>query len=515
MTERILSRFMQYLFGGLLLITFISYGERSDRVATEKQDKEGKHLPQTIHSVEASEFLEFAGKISNSVTLVEGDPELNIWVYDADEMNTKRNLILIFQKKQDGHFERINSIGSLIPTSSFSEKTILSSDRLSIRRSPLIGFIGIAMQYLYYSKLREFDSYFAQKTDLMERELFKPASEESDNSYYGLTMHNRTNFRQAENYESAPVERSASKNELPDIPIEIYQYRLLNEQNRPVYATFAESNLTQTFLMNYLYGEANATGTDMDTIVEELNPDESYQLQNVLQRLDLSGQPIGQVGQYSSLTAESDEITGTSVFIIPKVEDSVSQVIYSLLKSKNGSSFRKEKSTNPLKLRGLGRKEFQQPEHFEIEPGQLTASDLIIGYGREQDLESEGVFPFIVSNDRKIPENENIVIHFEVYQLETNREGFSRFEVDYSFRTVSGFFNLFSRKVSESDVTLSFEPNASRFAESLEIKTESLETGSYDLDVAITDLMNGRSIERSIRFEIVENTPPTASSAIE
>lgn len=461
----------------------------------------------------ASEYQEIAIDIANSVKQYEENTELNVWVYDAESVGSEQNLILIFRKTGENYYQRVNSVGSLIPETAFSEKIYFKSNRFTYNRFFLYGISGMTMQYFYYSKLRDLDDHFATQQQFIKDASFNNTSEYPDDASSGWRLKNRLNNEQSRNYKSAATDRSVSLEELPEIPLDIYQYRLVSESDTPVYATFVESHPTRAYVRDYAAHRGKA-GYVPNTSSIEISLEENYQLQHIFKQVDESAQPIGQLIQESALKIYGEELSGTSAFIIPIVADSVKQVMYSILRNEELESSNSD-SPNPPGLIGLGKKEFEQPEHFEIDPEKLMASDLIVGYGRDVSSSTENLFPFTVSNDKKIPEYENVVVHFEVYHLETDRDGFSRFEVDYSFEPVGGFFGRFRGSEADQNFTLSFKPQSSRFSESLEIKTESLEAGEYNFNFTITDLTDGEKINRSVRFEVTENQLSNKTTAIE
>ena len=454
-----------------------------------------------------------AEEIHNYVTLFEKNTTLSIWAYDAQKLKSNRDLILTFHKKENGSYERINYVGSLIPIAAFKHRLLLMSDRMGYNELYQTGLPGITMQYLYIKKLSEFHSFFAEQSLLLESQLFTPKQETLGEPQFGFSMNFRNNYRQHKVYTSAPNERSKSRAELAEVPIKIYQYRQLSEDLAPVYATFIESRPTEAFFKDYLQ---NALNNDKDESFQmnDTSLNEKFRLRHIFQMLDESNQPIGQVEHSSAISLLEEELQGTSVFIIPKVKDHEKLVVYSLFENTHLNSGEAH-SVNPQELRGLGRNEFEQPDFFEIHPSRLLLSDLIIGYGRNQDLKIDSHFPFTVSNERKIPENENLVIHFEVYNLETDRDGFSQFELKYSFNTRSRFLNLFGGKIPDTEVTLTFKPQNSRFSESIEIQSDFLQVGDYDLNFSITDLTNGNQAERTVEFEVFEGQNSSTASTIE
>lgn len=110
----------------------------------------------------------------------------------------------------------------------------------------------------------------------------------------------------------------------------------------------------------------------------------------------------------------------------------------------------------------------------------------------------------MVSLNRKVPLDETLAIHFQVCQPKTNTNGLSNFEVDYSFKRVRRFFNLFGKSIDGISNSLTFQIDNYRFGESFEIGTADLEAAAYDLEIEVKDLLTGEEMGRAVRFEIVE-----------
>lgn len=140
-------------------------------------------------------------------------------------------------------------------------------------------------------------------------------------------------------------------------------------------------------------------------------------------------------------------------------------------------------------------------------------SDLIIGYQKHDDSDSNTLLDFVVANDRQIPEGENLVVHFEVYQLQTDSTGFSEFEIEYEIKPKSGFLGWTKKQRDNFKLTLFFKPFGNRFKESLEIEAEGLEPDEYELIWKITDNQNGQSEIQSIDFEVFESNISTLSTS--
>lgn len=140
-----------------------------------------------------------------------------------------------------------------------------------------------------------------------------------------------------------------------------------------------------------------------------------------------------------------------------------------------------------------------------LEEGELGVGDIILGYSKIDEVPDDQVlFHFTPANNRKIPAGENLVVHFEVYQLQTTPDGFSSFDLDYEIRPRSRLFDWARAQVDQFTISLTFENEGDRFVESLEIETVQLEPGNYELTLTIREPSSNQTKEQQIQFEVVE-----------
>lgn len=470
------------------------------------------------------------GNITDRISEFEKQTEIEMWRYHSSRVNSMRDLTLFFQKQDDGSYQRISTLHHLVPRRAYGRQSLSRAARETYKQeqhsaqSPVSITPGLVMQYLYHAKLRSVDPYFSNRTTLMEDQFYRfsenvslPPSFVADviedysdeqvelvlisSAYFGEELHFRDRFRAERYLASAETEISTSREYLPEIPVEVFQYRMLDQNNRPVYATFVESNPIPAMYADYSSWSINNVAIEGDFNTMELDYREVYSLKHILQRRDAEGLPVGITEHESVIITESDT-PSTSVFMIPLITEPVKQFVYAHLDNNLSPESRMLASANPVQLRGLGVKEFIQPPHFDAGPNILSASDLIIGHSRDLEASDGMYFPFIVSNQKMIPYGENLAVHFEVYHLDTDELGFSRFEVDYSITSRSGFLNLFRREAIDGRMNLSFEHMGSRFAESLELVTEDLQPDTYQLEFKIRDLISGQSVMRSVQFMV-------------
>ena len=442
----------------------------------------------------------------------------HIWSYDAGTEADELNVKLIFREKQNGEIERVRVIDDLIPSSAFNA----SGFEYQQRQRP----VGNLMQWIYYQRLQGFDSEYASILSSMEADLFSTLPPQTFTSS-GLNFKMLNRARADRELKQAPNVISTDFHAAYNIPMEIHQYRMLNEENEPVFITYIENRPLDAFYLDVIHNNANlqekheeylddienrrfdtqkSSGTDQELIADDYL--QHYQLRNTIDLRDRDQTLVSRSHINPVLVVDEEDYStpSVSVFEIPYLENETEQIFYSELRNLNQDSNPAMESTLPKNLRGLGQMRIEQPDHWDMQEDNLLVSDLIIGFQKHDELEEIDIFPFIVSNDRKIPSDKPMIIHFEAYQLGTDDQGLSRFEVDYSFSTVSRFFNLFGSELEGISSTLTYEHDENRFSESLELQTTDMAPGKYDLSFTVTDRITGDSVERNIRLEVIDNS---------
>ncbi|MGF1669541.1 MAG: GWxTD domain-containing protein [Balneolaceae bacterium] len=468
----------------------------------------GVELENALASLE--EILELDSStmvLSNAVFELDVNPEFVIWIYNKPDERMRNNLIFIFGNKNLGPYQRLDTIEDLIPSRAFTFSSRYEFPDLRRQAAGLLQIPsrlnpGMVMQYLYYRSLMHVDPFFADQFHDLNLQLFQ-ADAANVGRYIGDQQRHKTTHIIRQNINLAPSEMSTYEKLFPSIPVETWHYRFLNEENRPITATFLESRPGQVFL------------DDLAINQDVLFPDDSldfgheqafvhYNFIHGVQVHDSDGRLLTRIHEPLELIIDlTDDSPNTSVFTVPYVNERQQLLLYAELHNHHPDSQPSIDSPFPASLRGLGKLEDSLPEPLSVEPGRLEMSDLVLGYQKQEDSTENVLFDFVVSNHREIPEGENLVVHFEVYQLQTDNRGIARFEVEYEIRPRGGLFGWLKRSLDEFNITLNFEHQNDRFAESLEIEADGLGTGKYELSMKIVDLQNSQSIERKIDFEVI------------
>jgi len=158
----------------------------------------------------------------------------------------------------------------------------------------------------------------------------------------------------------------------------------------------------------------------------------------------------------------------------------------------------------PDAIRGLGSVHYREPVPLSTNPDSLQVADLVLGYGiGGDDVPEDAMFPFYVANNQTVPWQETLALHFEVYNLDVQPNGFSRFELTYRILPVDESGRVLMDQ-TEFILTLNFTSEENRLVENLEIETADLMPGLYELRVQISDVNTGQEVDRQTRFEVLD-----------
>ena len=492
---------------------YVKYGPPNRKGTIDLEITVGDIYPilSNIPEITGTQLTERSNSVLDATNQYIRGGTVHIWIYDTTTESEDLELTLYFREKPNGEFEREYTIDDLIPSSAFGSRK---------------NSAGTIAQMVYYNRLRTLDPQFATIHSSMESDLYfsETSVNESIRTGRNFKFLNRAKAQSALKY--SPAIASTDFKTVSEIPLDIHQYRALNEDNEPILITYVQNRPMRAFYLDITQSQPG----NRDLISKQINNLEQDPLQ--VSSSELTEPEVIEVGDYINnyrlrntlhlrtpgrellsstshapvlvINEEDEDTPSVSVFEIPHLGNNYEQIFYSELRNNDPESSPLFETSLPANLRGLGIKRLKQPDHFDLEPGKLFASDLIIGFQKNEELLADDRFPFIVSNDGIIPQREPLVVHFEVYQLGLDDRNFSRFEVDYEFRSVSRFFNLFGRSVEGISSTLSFEHDSDRFVESLEIETGNLGPGEYDLNITVNDMVTDQTVKRTVRFEIAE-----------
>ncbi len=463
-------------------------------VAYGKPDTYGREQNST-HSGVSTAHQTFVNQLNNSVkTQLSDDPEINsptskgqllgkvpyysyqVWSYRNISPDFNDDIIFLFGLDGDTkEFRLLRSAEEMIP----SEYLHYPNNPLPLQKS------------LYYSLGLQHPKFMRLYRDLIMLETNSTAPGRA------LAKLVRSNNRAelAHNRYQAPEEYSEYESALPDIPLKAYQYRMLNEQNEPVLATFIESNPQEGLIFDQV--KERTFETSAYRLLHSVNiaePGDGI----TFNETDRKSLELG----YGSMEKMDPSL---SYIELPNRVAGADQQFTAELHNKTKSSTDLSSRLFPETIRGLGRYTTKQPTPLSTDPSQLEVSDLIIGYDEESGT-ATNPFGFRIAPEGDIPQGQNIIVHFEVYHVQKSANAPARFKIDYLLEPQK---NLLQRVLRTDDpnqvsLTLNFESGQSSYRDNLEISTSELDPGEYTLIFTVTEQATGQQKTRETTIIIGE-----------
>jgi len=462
-------------------------------------------IARIIDKVSSTESLR---RVANAAMELFQNQEYEIWSYEFPDEKIDYNLVKIFSVKAGGgSFDLLETVEDFIPNTAF---TLSKRYELS-RRSPTRLNPAMILQWAYYEQLAPLDPYFATffnriqfQWDRIQHETMR-----SSQAYkaLGRLVKEENRYETEQNNRKAPVAVSQIEKNLPDIPVEVFQYRMLTPQNKPVFLSFFETQPRDIIINDFAYNQEilvpDQPLNNNSTVLSEAFG--HYRLIHGLHLRNSDWELLAQEKEKPAIILDSDdENTPTaSVFKIPYVSTGTHQIFFAEIHNYHPETAPLISTPFPRHLRGLGKVVINQPDPLDVNPVYLEMSDIILGYQLKEEPSKESLLPFVVANDREIPAGENIVVHFEVYHLELNKNDLTNFQISYEILPLN-FLGWEKTAGDEISLTLNYETGNPYVSEDLEIKTRDLETGKYVLKMSAKDLENGNTTNREIKFKIID-----------
>lgn len=427
-------------------------------------------------------------------------PEYEIWFYDGITESQGEPLIFVFGTDVNtDEFKIQRGIENFIPERAYNSERERQDDGVEFTRAGLTP--ALMLQLLYYEQLAQLDSYFESRLNSLQDRIL----EQGGQAFRGLDMEFRSESVDILNQRvgSAPVEESTFADQIPDIPLNVYQYRFLDENLNPKILTFIESSAREAFLIDYHRnrGRYNVNAAELQDGRDISEIFTYYDLNHTLQIYDESWNVVDSEVHNPPLILDRGDNRNRSRTIIEQDHNGRTNQAASveLLNYNPDTKAVYETPFNPA-LRGLGKHQYRQPAPLNADADSLEMADLVLGYQKTDQFTEP--FPFIVANDRVVPFEETLVLHFEVYNLEARDDGFTQFELTYRILPVDEAGDVLTDQ-TEFVLTLNFVNEYDRVVEDLEIETAELSPGLYDLQVHVEDMVTGQQKNRSVRFEVV------------
>ncbi|MGF1670504.1 MAG: GWxTD domain-containing protein [Balneolaceae bacterium] len=420
------------------------------------------------------------------------NPEFEVWIYDRVPTQDNKPLIFVFGSDHEtGEFRLHSSIDDLIPERAFFPGRRDDVFTVNFVRQGLSP--AFMLQMMYYEQLAGVDDYFHEQLKKMMEMLIEQTYSPAEEMDLQARSNNRDILRQREI--SAPQYQFDLDEVMTRIPVQVYQYRFLDEDNNPYLVNFIESRPADALMEDFSYNYTEGAQ------VEDAEKMENYRVNHALQIFDNQWEIVHQFNESHKISrdmVQSDEIL-QSVFRIPHDKKRYVTGSVQLINPDPGTAYKYE-SLFPPELRGLGNRRLRQPTPLRSDPNNLEVADLVLGYNK---IDSNDLFPFTVANDGIIPLEETLVLHFEVYNLQRKLSGFTEFELTYRIFPVDEFGIVITDQ-QEFILTLNFGSEDTRVIEDLEIQTASLPAGLYELHVFIMDSETLQELNRRMRFEVID-----------
>lgn len=403
----------------------------------------------------------------------------DIWVYRNLGAHGNDNTLYIFGNDGDtGEFKMLKSVEEMIPRSAF-------------RRNQYNGITpGLLLQMMHYDELAMVDQQFSSALHQLQGRAF-----DMNGLYRELSrnIEDEVSFRIEKTQSSAPEQKSSYVARVDSIPMDIKQYRMLSENNRPYLMTFMFSR-PQKHLLNNVFNAGS--GEDATRLLHTLVLRDS--LHNpVTNKVDTPMVILDNSKGRNKLHPAQ------SYFVSPHLPHKVNQSFVARVSSGPASGSVAEETAFDNNLQALGSVRKSQPDPLSVDTSRIEMSDLILGYTGEQ-VKARN-FPFQVAYDRLIPAQQNMMVRFEVYHLQEGSSDRKEFELSYKVRPLNK--NWLGRKKlgsPEVELTLNYETLKSQYEGMLEIETSNMEPGEYELQLEALDKNTDRKKERKVRFELIK-----------
>ena len=480
-------------------VAYVKYGEPDRIVDGILQASRG------MVSAVCSQLRLCNGQIMPNVVMnLDTSPYFEIWIYEQPSNEMQFNLVLIFGDSARSGFGRVETIEEFIPSRAFS-----LSDRFN-SPSPGTGANnpgekmspGMVMQWLYYEQLATKDFFFANRFGQLISEWDRAdVSDPRLGKHQGPLQEERSKAITRENLGHAPPELSTYERDFTQIPLQTYHYRLLDEDNQPIVITFLESLPRRAFLEDLAFKEETLFPVDTTSADEGFA---FYELAHGLILKGEDGENLTRLRKSTELILDMQEdLPSSSVFTIPYLRYPQKATFYAELNNHHPNSKPRVETPYPGELRGLGKLVDNLPEPLSAESENLMIGDLILGWQMMYEDITEVLIPFVVANDLKIPVDEELAVHMEIYNLQLGENGFTDFQIDYQIIPVRRF-EWFRGREQEFGLSLNYETIEQRFVENLAIKTRELPPGKYKLKLKIIDKIGGQELVTEKEFQLRE-----------
>lgn len=431
-------------------------------------------------------------------------PEYEIWFYDSITPEAENSVPFIFGTNvRNDQFEMIRTIEEFIPEQAYNTDPFEERDMVQFTRA---GFTpALILQMIYYEQLSDIGPFFKQRLNSLrnmilarERDVFSGLDVEFREESADLIQQHEL---------QAPRQMSTIRSRIPAVPVDVYQYRFIDDNQTPVLVTFIESSPREAFLIDFSRNRDSSVSLSTAQSAENITallP--QYELHHSLQTYDEDWELVDRKSETTAFNIQRDPFSAgaSTMFMSQHTERGQQSASSEFINTDESTSGPAIDTPYPESIRGLGSVHYREPVPLSTNPDSLQVADLVLGYGiGSSDITENSMFPFYVANNQTVPSEETLALHFEVYNLEVQPNGFSRFELTYQILPVDDSGRVLTDQ-TEFVLTLNFTSEENRLIENLEIETADLLPRLYELRVQITDVNTGQQVNRNTRFEVMD-----------
>lgn len=424
-----------------------------------------------------------------------------VWIYNSGLMNIPENLIFIFgEDAATGYYGLVRSPENFIPTGAYRP--------LQVRGSNFRFNSGPILQLSIYDDLKKVDDKFLDIfNDISDRMMSDESIiSESATSYlmvkYGDELESMRN--------AAPIQYSLYDRDLVDFQLSAKRFLFYDEEENPYYLLVAFSEPHEAILID------NARFTNY---FDDLEP--RYFLKHTLTVYDADWNIKERLQDFPAVSFETDDVIGellpsNSLLRIPAYDSNtrvhLSASVYNETLSERGYSNKHQSYIVPDYIVGSGFAEINfNNSDLSIghsTNGEFKASDLVVGYRSDFDLEDELFIPFYIPPDNVLSKSVDLYFLIEAYNIPLTAGGFHEFNLEYQVIPQTerrGLGRLFRGNLtSEQQINLTFESERSTSKNYISVDISDYRPGKYTLRIILSDPTGENQILREADFKIVE-----------
>ena len=234
-------------------------------------------------NMEDADF-EIMQRLQNAIYEFHRYPEYEVWFYDQVVEPQDQPIIFLFGTDvRNDEFALQTSLEDFIPERAFHVDKEEDEESLNFTRAGITP--ALILQLLYYEQLAQVDDFFAQRLNELQTQILDQGIE----AFQGMDLAFQTESQQIINQQvnQAPVQESTYADLIPQIPLQVYQYRFLSDSLESEILTYVESSAQEAFLIDYNRNEGrNLLQSDLDEEYNVLENETYYELNHNLLEYD-------------------------------------------------------------------------------------------------------------------------------------------------------------------------------------------------------------------------------------